>query len=370
MSLAGEVVFQRVFDLGGTLKMQEARKILGPMAEFGAIQPSRGVPEYVSFAAPIPLNLASLRLDLCSEDGEPVTVMARLYEVGALAVMLRFPLKGEKISDLAHYHNMQLYMQESLVKRAQVFVKILETIKPMMAAAIDEVFDVPVEAESYTAFCLTSVPGGTERVIKEERAQIAGLLTREPEPERLAVAEIEDTLRNGTHYYRDDYVAADWDAGIVIDPAGQYEDVLYIFEVANLQLLALRKYDLYLDATLERGYDEFETLSKGPPIYTGHAREMVRELSAVRMDLAKVTDEVANTAKFFGDWYVARIYMGLAQKLHISDYHKVVEEKLATLNDLYQSVLAEIDRRQNIVLEVMIVLLIVFEVIMALFTNK
>src|SRR5205807_10261030 len=112
----------------------------------------------------------------------------------------------------------------------------------------------------------------------------------------------------------------------------------YIFEVANLQLLALRKYDAYLDATLDRGYEEYNRLAVGPPVSTGTARQMVRELSEVRMDLAKVTDEVANTAKFFGDWYGARVYMGLALKLHINDYHKIVEEKLATLNELYQSV--------------------------------
>jgi len=122
----------------------------------------------------------------------------------------------------------------------------------------------------------------------------------------------------------------------------------------------------YLDNTLEKGYDDFERLTKGPPIWTGRAREMVRELSEVRMDLAQVTDEVANTAKFFGDWYTARVYMGLAEKLHIADYHKIVEEKLATLNDLYQSVSNEIISRQNLVLEATIVLLIVFEVVMAL----
>jgi uncharacterized Rmd1/YagE family protein len=96
---------------------------------------------------------------------------------------------------------------------------------------------------------------------------------------------------------------------------------------------------------------------------------MVRELSAVRMDLAKVTDEVANTAKFFGDWYIARVYIGLAGKLHIADYHKVVEEKLATLNDLYQSVLSEIDRRQNLLLEITVVVLIAVELAAAFWNH-
>jgi len=138
-----------------------------------------------------------------------------------------------------------------------------------------------------------------------------------------------------------------------------------VFAVANLQLLMLRKYDKYLDMTLDRGYADFERLHKHLPLFFGRLREMVRELAEVRMDMAKVTDELENTAKFFGDWYVARVYMGLALRLHLGDYEKSVDGKLETLNDLYQSVLAETQTRQNLVLEWAIVLLIVFEVIMA-----
>ena len=362
MPLSGEAVFLRVFDLGGTLNVPKARQILGAMAAVEHVQPSRAAPEYVSFAAPIPLNLSALNLDVKDEDGNPVSVSARLYEVGALAVSLRLTVRGEKIQDLARYSNMQLSFNGQLVRRSRVSMSILDEIKPKLVPAFDEVFDVPIEAEPYSAFCLTEVPGGTETVFREQRGPIAALLIGDPHPEKLATSEIDDTLRNFSSYYRDDLVVADWDAAFVVEPGGQYEDVLYVFEVANLQLLALRKYDLYLDNTLERGYEEYERLSKGPPISTGRAREMVRELSEVRMDLAKVTDEVANTAKFFGDWYIARVYLGLAGKLHIGDYHKVVEEKLATLNDLYQSVLSEIDRRQNLLLEITVVILIVVEI--------
>ena len=369
MPVVGEVIYQRVFDLGATLNMQKVREILGEMAVFGAVQPSRSAPEYVSFAAPIPLNLSSLNMDLKTEQGAPVMLSARLYEVGALGVMLRFQVKTENLLELARLQNSNVYMRGELVRRAQVFAAVFDAIKPKVFSAYDEVFDVPVEAESYTAYCLTEVPGGVEYAFREERANIAALLTGEPHPDRLSDMEVEDTLKNWLSYYKDDILVADWDAAFLVEPAAQYEDALYIFEVANLQLLELRKYDLYLDQTLERGYDEFERLAKGPPIYTGSAREMVRELNEVRMDLAKVTDEVANTAKFFGDWYAAKVYLGLADRLHINDYHKTVEEKLATLNDLYHSVLAEMTTRQNLVLEGTIVLLIVFEVVMALFRH-
>ena len=366
MSVAGEVIVMRVFDLGATLHMNKAREALGPMAAAQAVQSPRAAPEYVSYAAPIPLDLSGLKLELASEAAVPVSLSARLYEVGALAISLRLQARCERLSDLARIQAAPLKLNGLAVRRSEIFTRVVEAVRDRVKPAVDEVFDVPVEAEPYTAYCLTEVPGGAEKLFRDGRAQMAGLLIGDSQPERLSSGEIEDTLRNSHSYYRDDLVIADWDAAIIVEPSGQYEDILYVCEVANLQLLALRKYDAYLDSTLEKGYDDFERMAKGPPIYVGRAREMVRELSEVRMDLAQVTDEVANTAKFFGDWYAARVYMGLAEKLHIADYHKVVEEKLATLNDLYQSVSTEIISRQNLLLEATIVLLIVFEVVMAL----
>mgnify|MGYP001587384143 CR=1 FL=1 len=79
----------------------------------------------------------------------------------------------------------------------------------------------------------------------------------------------------------------------------------------------------------------------------------------------QITDELDNVAKFFGDYYLARIYMGLASRLHLNDYHATVDQKLATLNDLYRSVVDYLDARQNLFLEWAIVLLIVFEIVMA-----
>jgi len=369
MSMTGEVVFQRIFNLRGTIDMKKVRDLLADMVDAGTVQTKHATPEYVSFAAPLALNLSGLNLELKLDDGTPVGISARLYEVGALALMIRVPAHGEKLSELGRYAALPVSCQGTPSRRSKIFALVLEKLSPRIEPAFDEIFDVPVDPESYTAYCLSEVPGGAAYALGAERAQVAGLLIGEAQYDRLGSMEIEDTLRNWTNYFRDDLVVADWDAGVIIEPDGQYEDILYIFEVANLQLLALRKYDRYLDIILDKGYDEYERMSKGPMIFTKRARDMVRELSEVRMDLAKVTDEIANTAKFFGDWYIARVYMGLASKLHISDYHKTVEEKLATLNDLYQSVLSEINGRQMLILEAMIVLLIIFEVGMAFYRH-
>src|SRR5437868_9155831 len=180
MPLSGEVVFLRIFDLGGTLDLNRARKNLGDMAQLSRVHPTKAAPEYMSFAAPVPIDLSSLNLELTDEDGKPASISARLYEVGALAIMLRLQLRGEKITDLARYHNMQLYSQGRPVKRQQLSGQVLETLRPQLRPALVDVFDVPVESEPYTAYVVTESPDSAEALFREHRAQIAGLLISEP----------------------------------------------------------------------------------------------------------------------------------------------------------------------------------------------
>ena len=365
MAITGEVVFQRIADMGGTLDLNKVRRALGPVALEAKLQPSRSAPDYVKFAAPIPLNLSAFGVGDCvAEDGTPITVSARLYEVGALAIMIRYPASCEKVEELARFNNLKIRTQNVTLSRAQLFDMIGSAVRPRIKPALDEIFDTPVEPERYTAFCLKEVPNGAAQFLNHCRNHIAGLLVAEPTPERLSRQEVDEILRQQFSYYDDDSAIVDWDAACIIEPSGQYEDFLYLSEVANLQLMVLRKYDHYLDTVLEKSYEDYKRMTKGPPIFAGPATSMIQELSEVRMDLAKVTDELDNMAKFFGDWYLARVYLGLESKLHIGNYHKMLENKVTTLNELYQTVLAEIDRRQNVILEVMIVLLIVVELIL------
>lgn len=368
MPFRGETIFQRIFDLGGTVDLAKARLALSDLINPAAVEAQRARPEYVSFAAPLLLDLAPLNLDLALTGGVSITAAARLYEVGALAITLRVPTVGESLADIAQLTQASFSMRGRPARRTAIFQAVVDALRPQLKTALDEIFDVPVDPETYSAFCFTEVPDGAEQIWKYERNRIAALLIAEPNPDRLAPSEVDELLKNYSRYYIDDLVVADWDAALVIEPGGKYEDLLYIFEVANLELLVLRKYDHYLDRFLERIYTEHDQLFRGKLFTTGRAKDMLRELSEVRVDLARVQDELDNTAKFFGDWYVARVYMGLEAKLHIRDYQDSVTAKLTTLRDLYQSVQSEIEVRQSLALEIAIVLLIVFEIVMAFVT--
>jgi uncharacterized Rmd1/YagE family protein len=90
---------------------------------------------------------------------------------------------------------------------------------------------------------------------------------------------------------------------------------------------------------------------------------VLREIREVRIDLARFSDELQNITKFFGDWHVARIYEAIAARFHLSDWHRTIDEKVKTLDDLYQLGKSDQQNRWMLSLEVTIVLLFIIDLV-------
>ena len=75
--ILGEIVIQRIFDLGGTIDIKKAKELLPHYSETPVLS-LRSVPEYLSFAHPLHLNLEQLGLDLNTERCAPIAAMARV----------------------------------------------------------------------------------------------------------------------------------------------------------------------------------------------------------------------------------------------------------------------------------------------------
>ena len=136
-----------------------------------------------------------------------------------------------------------------------------------------------------------------------------------------------------------------------------FEDLLLRIELANLQLAELEAYDRILDAALERSYRD---LRVNPLRSRG---DILNDLREIRIDLARMSDELSNITKFFGDWHLARIYENVAARFHLGDWHKTIDSKLKTLDDLYQLLNHDQTNRWMLILEVTIVLLFVIDLV-------
>ena len=128
-------------------------------------------------------------------------------------------------------------------------------------------------------------------------------------------------------------------------------------EMANLQLAELEAYDRMLDDALVRSYRDLSNRA------SRNRAEVLRELRDIRIDMARFNDELSNITKFFGDWHLARIYENISARFHLGDWHRSIDRKLKTLDDLYQILKHDQNNRWILMLELTMVLLFVIDLV-------
>jgi hypothetical protein len=130
-------------------------------------------------------------------------------------------------------------------------------------------------------------------------------------------------------------------------------------ELANVQLAELEAYDRLLDAAVERSYRDVSSRR----FRSFQNTRVQRELREIRIDLARLSDELSNITKFFGDWHLARIYQSLSARFHLADWHRTIDDKLKTLDDLYQLLRAEQNNKILLILEASMAVLFVIDLV-------
>jgi len=146
----------------------------------------------------------------------------------------------------------------------------------------------------------------------------------------------------------------------VVEEPGHFEEIVHVLELANLQLAELEAYDRLLDATLQRSYRDIRHLS------WRRRSGVLRELRELRIDLTRLSDELLNISKFFGDWHLARIYQGVSARFHLAEWQGFVDDKLRSIDSCYQLLQHDQTNRWMLILEATIVALFILDVILIL----
>lgn len=366
--LVGEVVYMYAFDVAYEMSRQPVRELLGqPVAQF-VVDASKRSPRQLFFYRPQMVRLPPL------ERIGPVGPMRldrtiKLLPVGAISITVRVPFNVRRIEDLVAFHDLRFNDGSWLYDEVR---DLAEQVRKELSAYYVRPVERLGDEEAYTVFCINSPltgvdgkPVGVEDWMKRSRRRVASLLTEEPDPTHLSEQEADESSDKHYSYYENDVVVIDWDAALIVDDPRNFDELLYIMELANLQLAELEAYDRILDDALERAYRDL-----GPDSRRwrgGRTMATQRELREIRIDLARLSDELSNITKFFGDWHLARIYQGLSARFHLADWHRTIDDKLKTLGDLYQFLQADHTNRWMITLEAMIVLLIVLDIVKSVF---
>jgi hypothetical protein len=293
-------------------------------------------------------------------NGAPVRLLIRIYDVGVVTVMMRVAFEANTLNDLMPFHNPKLADGMALDTIAMnLCAKVCDNLEDSIVGGAE--FPPP---EAYTVFCLTDLGGVKDANVwlGEQRRAVAGLLT-ETAAEKLSEAQASEVLRIQRSFENTDLAVIDWDAALVVDLTGYVDDVLYALELANLQLEEFRVMDARLDKYLDRAYADLEhrTIS-----LFGATNKVLRQLRRFRVDVAKLTDEVTHITKFFGDWYLARVYLGARDRFYLDQWRASVEQRLAQLDKLYSVVHAEVNERRMLWLEIIIVIFFAIDLLILL----
>jgi hypothetical protein len=359
--MIGDVVYFYAFDVANEIVAERIGTIFGQKPAPLKLRLKHAYPKDVAFHRPLAVELPPSDARL---GGQAVRVQVHVFEVGVISLVLRLPVEKSELEELRAFHEPKLDDGRPLDDLARdIYLAVRRDLEAALVRPSE-----PDEPEAYTVFCLTDpkCDGDVGRWLGGQRNRVAGLLSDLP-GERLSDSQVNEVLRQTWSLEKSDVVVIDWDAALIVDLAGPPDDVLYVLEVANLQLEEFKMMDQALDGALDRAYLDLErrTLSLlRPPTRT------LRKLRWLRVDLTHLADEVTNITKFVGDWYLARVYLAARERFHLDRWRQSVEQRLSQLDQFYSVVQNDVYERRMLWLEILIAVFFAIDLFAIFFLRR
>jgi hypothetical protein len=344
--MKGEVVYLYAFDVASEIEMAKIEKILADKPTPFELPTDRTVPRDIQFYKPLAIEPPSQT----TLAGRPVRLLIRVYEVGVVSIAMRVSFEVERLGDLLPFHKPVLDDRRTFdVVARDLCQQTCESLKDVMVRS-----SLPSEPEAYTVFCLTEIDGvhDVDGWLASRHREVAELLT-ESEPGTLSETQIAEVVRIRRSFAKTDAVVIDWDAALAIDLTGYIDDVLYVLELANLQLEEYRVMDERLDGYLDRAYEDVKSHRFG---LFGTYSKTLGALRVFRVDVTKLNDEVTHISKFFGDWHLARVYLGARERFYLDHWRNSVEDRLSQVDGLYTVVNSDVGNKRMLWMEVLVLI--------------
>lgn len=356
--MKGEVVYLYAFDVANEIIISRVEEVLANKPIPFEILTDHTLPKDVPLYKPLSIELPPITTLVT---GQLIRPLIHVYEIGAISIDMRVSVEIEELNDFVQFHNPKLTNGQTLSQVAKdICAEACRSIKEVMVQGTEI-----SEPEAYTAFCLTDIGSNKDlsKWIEKHRSEIAEVVT-ENKPGSLSKMQVDEVFRIQNSYTNTDFTLIDWDAAFVVDLSGYVDDVLYVLELANLQLEEYLVMDRKLDTYLNKAYEDVK--QQNLSLFASYP-SILKTLRVLRVDVTKLNDEVTNITKFFGDWYLARVYLGAHERFHLNQWRNSVGERLKQLDSLYTVVHSEISNFRMVWLEVLIVVFFAIDLLMIFF---
>jgi hypothetical protein len=300
----------------------------------------------------MPLTLASMQLQ--------AEMQARIYDLGIIALRLVVRLPEGLTWDQANA--LMAHVQRYPASITEAFARQHEVLRKLLLPAMERPNET-VRAEDYTILLIEGLgPGAPASEIARHPTLLRTALG-EDKPLSAAAA----TLATPLSYYQDDLILLTWAAAIVIepDPAAR-EDATLLLEFANAQLLSFRSYDAEVERGLARITPRIARTRRLRWRLLWPAERFEREIYRLIADITDTSQRVENALKVTEDVYWNRVYVAALAVLRVEVWRAGISEALDVLRQTASLVHNEAQEAWTTFLEVVVIVLIAVELVVAL----
>jgi hypothetical protein len=349
---AGRATVYRLYDVGYEIDLARAVELVAPDA-IGHRRPRRG--EAAAIVTPRP----PLTVELVTEPA----VTAAIFDFGV--VSMRLGVAPDVDASWADFVRFAAGMHNDPELRARLDRCVRELLERLGPAVVrPTIAGVTEEYIVFRAGKLCGPDGGLFDPSRLPADALARLLLNEPRP--LSASALQDLLPHRFSYTTEDFVALTWESALVVEPDLHDEDVEYVLEFANAQLLELRVFDALLDAELPRLYDRVAAVRTASPVKIARPyRRLLAGLQTQVADVTEIIERAENAFKVTDDVYLARVYSAALEIFRGAAWRQGIDRKLGIMRETYEMLNAESQAVRAEALEIAIVLLIVLEVVLS-----
>ena len=357
----GSAIVYRLHDVGYAIDLDRASSQLAPSDPVRE-RPARGEAEAIQIKNPPVSVILGDAPVMIADEVRAVRISARVFDFGVCA--MRASLDAPDGTSWDAFATLGAVADASAELAALLdreLARLLEIIGP----AIERPGLAPV-TEAYVVFRVTRLAradGSPAPIDDLTDEHLVSLLLNERD--ELSPEARRDLLSHRFSYYTNELTVLTWDNALVIEPRGHDNDVEYILEFANAQLLELRFYDAMLDRELPRMYDRVAIARKRSYVPTRRFSPLLASMQTQVADVTETVERVDNALKVTDDVHLARIYAAALELFREAAWRRGIDRKLAIMRETYAMLNDEAQAARAELLEAAIVLLIVFEIVLS-----
>lgn len=348
------------FDWGEEIHLDQARQLVP--AELHVLPRRSRTPASIAYQSPpLRIELSPLKLSLPILGMIQAQADLMVFDFGTVSLALQIPFQqtAHDLTQLAGtLSDPSTFVNAAREALEPIYEKLLPTIQNPNWVDLSEeyfVFQLNPESMSFTP----------DQLLAQHTDWLAGMVRLEAEP--LSASEIAESLRLWLRYTPHDLIITDWTASVVVDR--DCREVLETMAFANLQLLEFRHIDNRLDTRLNVAYDLIHQLARTRlPIWRSYSRPL-RDLGELNVEVNEMFERASNALTLVGDPYIARLYQHLAVRFHLDEWGKNIRRSISVLEGIYEAVSNQAATYRTEALEIIVVLLILTEIILAIFRH-